>query len=321
MSRNIDLDILKALKEKGDYISGEELADKFKITRQALWKHINRLIEKGYNISAVPHLGYRFISAPDRLYPEEILVGLKTKFIGQNIYYYQSVDSTQDIAWQLGSENVGEGTIVVSETQNKGRGRFLRKWVSSPGGIYFSLILRPKHFSIAEFPKITLLVSLACVQGIKESVGVECQVKWPNDIFLGDKKLGGILSEVNAEQDNIHFVVLGVGINVNNQRLPPVGTSLFLKERKYFPRVDILRKILERIEVLYREIHISGAEKILREWENLCFLWGRRIRVNNFGNYEDGEAIGIDEYGRLLLRKDSGVIKIISCGDVHISAF
>lgn len=314
--KDIDYLVLEALKETSDYISGEELAHRLRISRQALWKHICKLIEKGYKISAVPHLGYRLVSIPDKLYSWEIKHKLRTKYIGKNIHHYDNVDSTQEIAWRLGLNSLPEGTLVIAETQKKGKGRLNRTWVSPRGGIYLSLVLRPNFILINEIPKITLLTGLACIYAIKKVTNIQCSLKWPNDIFLGEKKLGGILSEINAEQDKVNFIVLGIGININTKDLPREATSLFLYAKRTFSRIEILKRILEELEALYEKARKEGFGSILKEWQRFCHLWNKKIKVKILNREIKGKALGIDRNGYLLVKKDNEYIEVISAGDV-----
>ena len=313
---SIDCLVVKALKADSGYLSGEGLAKKLKISRQAFWKHINNLIDKGYDIAAAPHLGYRLISSPDKLYPEEIKSGLNTKFIGKEVYHYQSLDSTQSLVWKLGLEGQEEGFVVFAETQKKGKGRMQRKWISPSGGIYLSLLLRPKFLSLDEVSQISLVISLACVRAIKQATGIECQVKWPNDIVLAEKKIGGILCEINAETDRIHFLVVGIGININSTNLPSEATSLLLNAKLKFSRLDIAKMILREIESCYLKAQSYGFRTLLEEWSRLCFLWGRRLRVKILERTIEGEAQGIDERGYLLLRDNNGLVVKVSAGDI-----
>lgn len=314
--KNLDYVILKELKLSKNYVSGEELASKLQISRQGLWKHMGNLISKGYEIVAVPHLGYKLISSPDKLYPWEIQDSLATSFIAKQAYYNETIDSTQSAVWQLGLEGSSQGTVVLSETQKKGRGRMERKWISPKGGIYFSLLLKPNFLLIQQVPQITLLIALACLNGIKKATGVKCSVKWPNDILLKGKKLGGILCEVNAEMDKVNFVVVGIGLNVNTKDLPVNATSLFLNTKNKFSRVEITKRILEEIESCYCRAQKEGFLGLLDEWKQFCFLWGKRVRVKIFNTVIEGEATGIDEQGYLLLRRDNGFIERISAGEI-----
>lgn len=316
MEKDIDCLILEQLKKNAGYVSGEELAVKFDISRQALWKHIAKLGDKGYEITAIPHRGYKLVSVPDKFYPWELKYGLNTKYIGKTIYYYDSVDSTQNLAWNLGVQGSPEGTAVFAQTQKKGRGRMGRKWISGRGGVYFSLLLRPDMFQVNEIPQITIIIGLGCVYGIKQATGIECEVKWPNDIFIDGKKIGGILCEISAETDKINFLVAGIGINVNTKDLPSESTSLFLHSKKKFLRVEIGKRILENIENCYARARQEGFSALLKEWSGFCFLWGKRVKVKILDKEIEGETVGIDEKGYLLLRRDTGFIERVSSGDI-----
>ncbi|MCF7908066.1 MAG: biotin--[acetyl-CoA-carboxylase] ligase [Candidatus Omnitrophica bacterium] len=315
-NKNLDYAILEALRGGSGYSSGEELAKKLKISRQALWKHILNLTEKGYEITAVPHRGYSLVSVPDKFYPEEIKHNLKTKLIARQIHYYDSLGSTQDFGRELGLDGAPEGTVVFAETQKKGKGRLMRKWISPSGGIYFSLLLRPSFFLLGDVSQISLVIALAVIKAIKKATGINCQVKWPNDIILAGKKLGGVLCEINAETDRVNFIVVGVGVNINSKDLPPEATSLLLNTRKKFKRVEIARAILGEIETCYREAKKDSFSSLLKEWSKFCVLWGKRIRVKIFDRMIEGEAQGIDEKGYLLLRSNNGLITKVSAGDI-----
>ncbi|MCX5711095.1 MAG: biotin--[acetyl-CoA-carboxylase] ligase [Candidatus Omnitrophica bacterium] len=187
--------ILEALRKKQDYVSGDQISSRLGVSRQALWKHIQELRDNGYDIVAVPHLGYRLESAPDRLFEFEVLRGLNTQILGKKIVYFDSISSTMDAAGQLGLKGAADGTLVLTESQTKGRGRMGRGWFSPKyKGIYLSLILRPKVLPNSA-SILTLLAGVSIVEAIKEFTGVSCEIKWPNDIFIHHKKLGGILTE------------------------------------------------------------------------------------------------------------------------------
>jgi len=314
--KNLDCLILENLRGQDSYISGEELARKLKISRQALWKHINSLSHKGYDIVAVPHSGYKIISTPDKFYPWEVQRDLNTEFIAREVYFYESLNSTQDSSRELGLSGASDGTVVLTDVQTKGRGRMGRSWISPKGGIYFSLLLRPEFLLLEETPQISLLIALGCVKGIKEATGLDVEVKWPNDLIFKGKKLGGILCEINAETDRVHFVVVGVGININSRDLPPEATSLLLGTGKKFRRLDIARKILQAIEAGYLKAQKRNFSAVLKEWSRFCMLWGKRVRVKISNRTIEGEAVNIDERGYLLLRQDNGFIERVSAGDI-----
>jgi len=310
--------ILEILKRRPDYVSGEEISNHLRVSRQALWKHIQELKERGYDIVAVPHLGYRLVSIPDRLFPSEVNQHLNTKFMGRKIYYFDIVSSTMDIALQLGMKGAPEGTLVLAEAQTKGRGRLNRTW-SSPKykGIYLSLILRPKILP-NQASLLTLVSAVSIVEAIKEIVDLDPKIKWPNDILVNNKKLGGILTELNAELDSIRFVIVGIGLNVNNDKKTLLEGSTSLKEQKKenINRIELLQEILRKIEANYLTFQEKESQTIVEKWRQFSITLGKRVRVACQKERLEGEAIDIDLDGGLLVRKDSGLIEKVMAGDV-----
>lgn len=310
--------ILDFLRRKQAYVSGEEISHRLGISRQGLWKHIQELKEKGYDIVAVPHLGYRLLSLPDRLFVSEITSHLNTKFIGKKAYYFDSITSTMDIATQLALKNAPEGTLVITESQTKGRGRLGREWFSPKHkGIYLSLILRPKVLP-TEAPIFTLLSAVSVCEAVKEITGLDIQIKWPNDLLAHNKKLGGILTELNAEMDEVRFVVIGIGLNVNNDRKALATGAVSLKElaNQGVNRVDLLKEILRKIEANYLAFQNKGVHPIIEKWRRYNITLGRRVKVLSHKEHVEGEAVDIDIDGGLLLRKDSGLTQKVTAGDV-----
>jgi BirA family biotin operon repressor/biotin-[acetyl-CoA-carboxylase] ligase len=315
-SKDLDFKIFKELKEATDYLSGQNLANKFKITRQGLWKHIKSLIDCGYKIEAAPHLGYKLKSSLDKLYPWELKYNLGTKFIGKCIYFRDILDSTQNLIYKLGQEGAEEGTVVIASRQKKGKGRMGRNWISPFGGIYLSCLLRPNSILLEDISQIALVMALACIRAIEKETGITVSVKWPNDIFLEGKKLGGILCEMNAEADKVNFIAVGIGLNVGIKNLPKEAISLSSYAKKKFSKVFLAKEILRQIESCYLELEKGNSKKLLEQWQRHCFLWGSRLRVKVLGQVIEGEAAGIDEKGYLLLRRDTGLVDKISSGDV-----
>ncbi len=310
--------ILDFLKRKQVYASGEEISHRLDISRQALWKHIQELRDSGYDIVAVPHLGYKLVSAPDRLNPYEVTSGLNTKFIGRKNYYFDTVPSTMDVALQLAIQGAPEGTIVISESQTKGRGRLGRNWFSPKyKGIYLSLILRPKILP-NQAPLLTLMSAVSICEAIKENADLTCQIKWPNDILIHHKKLGGILTELNAETDLSRFIVVGIGLNVNNDKktIPPQATSLKEQKKLDLNRTELLQEILRSIERSYLSFQKNGGQFIIDKWRDWNITLGRRVRVICQKEHIEGEALDIDADGGLLIRNDAGLTQKVMAGDV-----
>ena len=310
--------ILDFLKKKSDYVSGDQIASRLGVTRQALWKHIQELKESGFDIVAVPHLGYRLESSPDRLFDFEVSRNLSTEFIGKKIYYFDCLASTMDVAMQLGIKGASEGTLVLSESQTKGKGRLGRNWFSPKHkGIYLSLILKPKMLP-SQASMLTLLSAVSICEAIKGIVALDVNIKWPNDILLGNKKIGGILTELNAEMDKINFVIIGIGLNVNNDKKTLISGATSLKEAKkeQINRVNLLQEVLRKIEGNYALLHKKGAQPIIEKWREHSITLGRRVKVYCQKEHIEGEAFDIDKDGGLLIRKDSGVTEKVMAGDV-----
>jgi len=310
--------ILDYLNKKHDYLSGDEISRHLGISRQGLWKHIQELKDSGYEIVAVPHLGYRLESSPDRLFPFEISRNLHTKFIGKKIHYFDYLASTMDLAMQLGIQGAADGALVLAESQTKGRGRLGRSWFSPKyKGIYLSLILRPK-LAPAVSPILTLLSAVSICEAVKNVTGLDAQIKWPNDVFIHNKKFAGILTEMNAEVDKINFVVIGIGLNVNNDKKSLIAQATSLKEQFGHPvsRLALLQELLRRMEGNYLLLEDKGNRVIVDKWRNFSSTLGRHVKVYCQDKHIEGCAVDIDTDGALLVRKTSGIIQKISSGDV-----
>lgn len=311
------LDILR--KNSIDFISGEELSDTLKISRQALWKHIEKLREEGYGITASPHLGYKLESIPDKLYSQEILWRLDTKKIGKKIISYHSTDSTNDLAYKLGESNASEGTVIIAERQLKGKGRLERTWLSPTGGIYFSIILRP-DIAPSESSKITIMAAVAVRKAIEKETGLKPQIKWPNDILINGLKVCGILTEMKAEQDKVSFIILGIGINANTDfsKLPKTATTLKKELGSDISRIDLTKKILKELDFYYALFIKNHFEEIREEWKHSAYMLGKRVKISCHNKEVEGYAQDIDSDGALIIRKDHGFMERILSGDVML---
>lgn len=305
------MDLLYVLhKFKDGYISGEELANKFNVSRTTIWNNIDYLRKQGYTIEAHPNLGYRLIDVPDRLLPDELQYGLNTKVMGKRIYAYEEVGSTNDIAWEMALKGEPEGSVVFAESQTKGRGRLKRKWFSPKRkGLWFSVILRPQ-LTPNYAPMITAVSAVAVSRAIARFTGLSVWIKWPNDIYVNEKKAGGILTELNTELDTIKFVILGIGINVNVEEFPDniKATSLKLESGKDYSRIELAKEILTSLEYYYN----LEYKEVIDEWKKLSLVSGKRVRVGDI----EGQALGIDEHGSLIIRMDDGIVNYITSGDV-----
>ncbi len=316
--------ILKTLQQER-HISGEELGKRLNVSRTAVWKHINELRNRGYKIDSSPKSGYSFIKSTHLLLPEEIGLGLNTQIMGKHIVHYDEVSSTQDIAAELARGGAAEGTLVIAEMQTKGRGRKGRSWVSLPeGGIYLSLILRP-NLMPPQIVQIPLIAGLALTKAIKDIVPLQPMIKWPNDIIIGKKKVGGILTEMSCEIDGVNYIVLGIGINVNMpasllvEQTAGIATSLAAEYGEYISRAKLVQCFLSEFETIYTKFLASGFSLVRDEWKVLNNTIGSWVKVSDGGEEIEGEALDIDNDGFLLVRKESGDVSRIISGDVSFS--
>lgn len=316
------LEILGQCSEQ--YLSGEEISRQLGVSRTAIWKHMQTLKQAGYEIEAHSRLGYRLKTRPDLLLPYEIRETLSTKMLGQReIYYFDDIESTNTEAKKQANLGCPEGSIVLSEAQNGGRGRLSRSWFSPAGkGIWLSVVLRPP-FNPYDAPKCTLLAAVAVTKAIQSITQVECGIKWPNDILYQGKKVVGILTEMNAEIDAINHIVIGMGINVNmNQQDFPTGlmdiaTSLSMIAGRSISRLSLLNAVLGELEQAYDDVIQHGFSNMLDEWRNLSVTLGKKVNVVGSGREFSGIAVDIDHDGGLLVQTE-GCLERVLAGDVSI---
>ncbi|MGB2600057.1 MAG: biotin--[acetyl-CoA-carboxylase] ligase [Candidatus Omnitrophota bacterium] len=306
-------------KNAGNFVSGEDISKKLEVSRASVWKYITKLREDGYSVDAVPHLGYRITSAPDKLFGYEIDYNLNTKTIGKKgIYHYESVGSTNIRAYELAEKGEPEGTIVVAESQTHGKGRVGREWVSpKSGGAYMSLILRP-DLETDEIPAVTLIAAISAAKAISGLCELDVKIKWPNDIIINGKKAGGILTEIKAQPDRVDFLILGIGINVNTARekLPRVGTSLKEECRHSVSRTGLVRRFLEIFEKDYATLKREGFVSLRDECKAVSSVLGKHVKVTEHHKIVEGRAVDIDEKGALILKLDDGSRRRVFSGDV-----
>jgi BirA family biotin operon repressor/biotin-[acetyl-CoA-carboxylase] ligase len=315
--------ILNALYvHRGDYVPGTELATRLKVSKVAIWKHIQALRAGGYSIESRPARGYRLIAIPDLLLPYEVRRGLRTKFVGRKILHYWKVNSTQKVAKELAMKGAGEGTLVVAETQSAGKGRRNRSWFSPKDGIYLSVIMRPE-MSPSRASLMALLAGVAAAKTIRGLYGLKAELKWPNDIQIGDKKVGGVLIELAAEAELINWLIIGIGLNANIKKasLPrefrATTTSLEEECGRKISRVNFVRNFLEKIEQLYLIFKMKGEAPILEEWKSMTNTLGAWVRVGD-GEAIEGKAVDVDRDGALIVKLADGTTKRIVVGDVSL---
>jgi BirA family biotin operon repressor/biotin-[acetyl-CoA-carboxylase] ligase len=323
---NIRENLLQMFKEANGFISGEEISRQLGVSRTAIWKHIEELREEGYVFEAVRRSGYRLVSTPDVMIAEEIKVGLATRVLGQEVHYYSSIDSTQNKCQELAKEGAPEGTLVVADQQVGGKGRLGRVWHSPRGAnISMSLLLRPK-LELQKCPQLTLLTAVAIVETLREWYAIPAQIKWPNDILIDGKKVCGILTELNAESDRIHFLIIGIGINVNTrpeqfpEEVRDIATSLRIAKGEPLRRVPLIQHILLRLEELYHLYLEEGFAPIKHRWEACSITIGKKVTIRTLQGTLTGHAEGIDESGVLLVRREDNSITKVYSADVEIHA-
>ncbi len=317
--------ILRLLKERSpEYISGEEICRVLNVSRTAVWKHIQVLREKGYDIEARSRAGYLLTSIPDRLFPEEIGDGLSTRFLGRSVCYFESVASTNNIAKELAAQGAAEGTLVVAEEQTGGKGRLGRQWCSAKHkGSFFSFILYPP-FAPTEANIVTLISAVALATAINNVTGVVAGIKWPNDLLLNGKKICGILTELSAEMERINYLVVGVGINVNQEEsdfpeeVRPVATSLKAQTGIRTSRVKLVQVFLREFEKWYDITLKQGFTPVLARWKEMAVSLNCPVRIQMPNSSWEGWAEDIDKDGALLLRLPDGELKRVISGEVSL---
>ncbi|WP_042457784.1 bifunctional biotin--[acetyl-CoA-carboxylase] synthetase/biotin operon repressor [Neobacillus dielmonensis] len=325
MQSEIRKKLLDAFTQAGEqFLSGQHLAEVIGCSRTAVWKHIEELRKEGFELEAVRKKGYRILKTPEKITADEIRLGLTTQFIGKNIHYQESVESTQLIAHKLTAENVSEGTVVIAEEQLSGKGRLNRKWHSPKyTGIWMSLILRP-NIALNKAPQLTLLTAVAIVQAIEEVTGLTPVIKWPNDILINGRKVTGILTELQAEADRIHSIIVGIGINVNQKledfpvELQSTASSLYIESGKTISRSALIRSIFSCFERLYLLYLKQGFYPIKVLWEGYAVSIGNVIKARTLTNVIEGKALGITDEGVLLLEDLSGTIHHVYSADIEI---
>ena len=296
--------VLKALYESEGHISGERLSQELGVSRVSVWKYIQSLKQDGYIIEASKK-GYYLVSSPDSLLPWEF-PQLEAK-----IHHFKEIGSTMDFAQEIARK--GEEGIVIAETQTKGRGRLGRQWHSPEGGIYFTLILKPK-ISPVYAPRVTLMAGISVVKAIRRLFDLKAELKWPNDVQIRGRKVGGILAEMEAETDVIKYVNLGIGINANSLIPPCESKPISLKEilGRGISRKELLSSVLEEIEI--GKAKLERAD-LIEEWKSLATTLGKEVRVIAPGETVEGRAIDIDSSGALIIKRRDGSLATAVAGD------
>lgn len=317
--------VLSLLKShNAEYLSGQDLSDVLKISRVAVWKHIKRIRSLGYKIESKQKLGYKFVDNPKLLLPWEIIDGLKTDVMGKRVYYFDSIDSTQNFASSISKNPKENGTVIVSKKQSSGKGRLGRKWVSPEGGLWFSVILHPK-FDVSLVTLFPLAASLALANAIKKSLKKKPEVKWPNDVTLNHKKVAGMLVDLSLKSNYIESLILGVGINF---KIDPIklentikntenfyGVATLVKKNEDANPVKLIQSFLFELERICEELNKGNIRKILNDWTKLSSTIGKKVTVSISSGKISGKAIKIDDDGALVISQNKEIHRIL-VGDV-----
>ncbi|MGL6197358.1 MAG: biotin--[acetyl-CoA-carboxylase] ligase [Lachnospiraceae bacterium] len=316
-------DILKRLRESDEYISGQQLCEEFGVSRTAVWKVVSRLKEEGYQVEAVRNKGYRIAAWPDVITEEAVGSLLSTRWAGRPIIYFEETDSTNTQAKKLGDQDAGHGTLVIAESQSGGKGRRGRGWMSpAKGNIYMTILLRP-DIEPSRAPMLTLVMAHSAAAAIHQITGLATQIKWPNDVIVERKKVCGILTEMSAEIDYINHVVIGIGINTNMLDIPTElaekATSLAIEKGQQIERAALAAAIINQFEKDY---------EIFMESSNLCGLKdsynrilvnkNKEVMIQEVNQEFRGEALGINESGELIVRREDGSLQQIFAGEVSV---
>jgi BirA family biotin operon repressor/biotin-[acetyl-CoA-carboxylase] ligase len=310
--------ILTLLEKAGSVpVSGEEIGRTAGVSRTMAWKYIRTLRQRGYAIEAMQGKGYVLRGMPDKLYPERISVGLDTNLIGREILYYKKTGSTNDVAKKAGNE-APDGTVIIAETQEYGRGRRGCNWISPSGGIWLSVILKPQ-ISPARASRLTLVAGVAVAETLRRE-GIDADLKWPNDVLVKGKKICGILTEMEAETDSISYVVIGIGINANmetdslSEETRERATTMKAELGKEIDRVDFIHSLLRELEQQYIRFNTRPFGEILSDWTAFSDTIGRNVKVVTPAKTYEGKTTGIADDGALLIDTGKGQVEAITYG-------
>lgn len=311
-----------------EYLSGQDLSDVLRISRVAVWKHIKKIQELGYIVESKQKLGYKLISNSDELLPWEITSNLKTKIIGRQAYYFDTIDSTQNQALKMADDETNNGSIIVASKQTGGRGRSGRKWVSPKGGIWISIILQPK-FDISITTLFPIASALALSIAIEKTFSISPELKWPNDLTIKGKKVAGMLVDVALESNKIEYLVLGVGINfnVNVKEIEKMvkgtpnfyGVASLTEQKNEIKPIKLVQAFLVELERIYKLLETKQTKKIISEWTSRSSTIGKNVELNTIDAKIKGKAMRIDEDGALVVSENGKTNRIIAGDIIHLS--
>jgi len=323
MREEIGSKILNFLASSSGFLSGSMIGWKLKISRTTISEKIKEFKTMGCKIDSRPGQGYRLIFVPDKLLPAFITMGLKTTIIGREVFFYPTIDSTNSQAKVIAGHGVHDGALVITDYQTEGQGRLKRQWVSPPKkNLLFSVVFYPLVAPSKVF-QMTLFASLAVCKTLNTVFKIKAGIKWPNDVYINNRKICGVLTDVSIDQKRVKWVVVGIGLNVNadpsfEPELGSLATSVKRETGRVQKRLPILRQILENMDLLYKRF-LSGETKHIRdEWLSYSIILGKKVIIFSDGLQETGIADAIDEDGALILLTPDGERKKIVAGDVSL---
>lgn len=315
--------ILDLLRNRNAYVSGQEICDLLGVSRTAVWKKVNALKNEGYVIDSVNNRGYKLLSEPDLIDEKSIRHYLHTKWLAKTILYAKQMDSTNIKAKQLGETDAENGSLVITECQTKGRGRKGKVW-ASPANVngYFTILLRPELLA-EKAAMITLVSALALAGAIREACGLETMIKWPNDVIANGKKLCGILTESSTDLEYINYVVVGIGVNMNQTEFPEeirqMASSIRLETGDFVNRAQLMGMFFDKFEQYYEQFLMKeDLSDLMEEYNMLLVNRGREVRIIDKGLERVMTALGIDAYGALLVENENGLQERIISGEVSV---
>jgi BirA family biotin operon repressor/biotin-[acetyl-CoA-carboxylase] ligase len=302
-------------------ISGARIAREIGVSRSMVFQWVKRLRELGVRVKGHPGTGYFLEKVADILTPDMLRQRLKGSLFGKRIYHFFKIDSTNRVALELGHAGEPEGAVVLAEEQTAGRGRAGRSWQSDrAAGIYVTLLLRPK-ISPLQAPLLTMMAGLSAHAAIQAQIGAAPDLKWPNDLLLGGKKVGGILTEMHAEPSQVRFVLVGIGLNVNQEKFPSelgaIATSLRMQTGRPQSRLELLVRLLREFESDYNRFLREGPAGVIEKFEAFSsYARGKRVRVDNGTATFSGVSAGLGPEGLLQVRREDGQLVTVISGDV-----
>jgi BirA family transcriptional regulator, biotin operon repressor / biotin---[acetyl-CoA-carboxylase] ligase len=302
-------------------ISGARIAREIGVSRSMVWQWVKRLREMGVRVKGHPGKGYFLEKVPDILTPDMLRQPLKGNLFGKRIYHFFKTDSTNRIALELGHAGEPEGAVVLAEEQTAGKGRAGRSWQSDRGvGIYVTLLLRPRLAPV-QAPLLTMMAGLSAHSAIQAQTGLTPDLKWPNDLLLGGKKVGGILTEMHAEPAQVRFVIVGIGLNVNQEEFPgelgTTATSLRIETGRQQSRLEVLVRLLREFESDYNRFLREGPAGVTQKFEAVSsYAQGKRVRVTSGTQSYAGITAGLGPEGLLQVKREDGQVVTVISGDV-----